>query len=202
MKPSDTATRVDRLGAERSMTRRQALATLGVLGLGALAGCTPIKVGLQIYPEEFNSQPDLTKSILGSFVETVIPGASGQDEKSVRVYYDDYYPFANYRNYFSADLCRRAEKRFGEKRFDRLTPEQRTRVVQDGLDSDRITARLYNGAIFLAQISFYAGIYDDHAGCGLIGFEGRNWGVPMGEQTYPNPEQFLASPMTANGNFV
>lgn len=187
---------------DRKMTRRQALAAFGVLGVGALVGCTPLKVGLRIYPEEFNSQPDLADSVLRSFVETVIPGASSRDETLVQVYYDEYYPFANYRNYFCADLCKRAQKKYGENRFDRLSPEQRTHVVQDGLNADRITARLYNGAIFLAQISFYAGIYDDKAGCRLIGYEGRNWGVPLEDQTYPNPEQYLASPMTANGNCV
>ena len=185
-----------------AMTRRQALAALGVLGLGTVVGCAPVKILLNTYPEEFNAKPDLSESMLRSFVETVIPGASGGDRKLVQIYYDDYYPFAKHRNYFAADLCRRAERKFGEKAFDRLTVQQRTAVIQDGLDSDKITARLYNGAIFLAQISFYAGIYDDETGCELIGFEGQNWGVPYEIQTHPNPEKFLATPMTATGNFI
>jgi hypothetical protein len=70
-------------------------------------------------------------------------------------------------------------------------------VIRDGLEADGTTRKLYQGAIYLAQIAFYGGIYDDDAGCPLIDFPGRYRGDPV---TYDDAHQFLARAQTPGGN--
>ncbi len=74
--------------------------------------------------------------------------------------------------------------------------------MTDGLEADGTTQKLYNGAIFLAQLSFYAGIYDDVEGCPLIAFHGRFTPVPPSRLTHADSAAYLAMEVTANGNFA
>ena len=185
----------------QTLSRRQALRHIGLLAAGLAVGCMPLRIVLKAYPEDFETDPALTDRILRAFVITVIPAAPADDPDLVRVYGDRFYPFAAYRAFFAADLCRRAAERFGTAAFDRLTPEQRTGVIQEGLHADATTQRLYTGAVFLAQISFYGGIYDDAKGCPQIGFDGRYRFRGLEALTYPDPERFLARVLTAGGNF-
>lgn len=183
------------------VNRREAVRRLALLAAGVAAtGCTPLRVVLRLYPDEFDSQPEMMDRVLRAFVVTVIPGAPIEDPQLVRAYYDPYYPLAKYTDFLASDLSRRAEQRFGTAAFDRLTVDERARVIQDGLEADRITARLYNGAIFLAQVSFYGGIYDDAKGCSLIGFEGRYRFRGVDAITHPEPERFFARSISSDGN--
>lgn len=184
-----------------TVSRRQAVRQFALLGAGAAAwACTPLRVVLRAYPDAFDEEPALTHGVLRAFVLTVIPGAPPDDPNLVRAYYDDDYPLARYRGFLAADLCARAERLFGRDRFDRLGPEQRTAVVQDGLGADAVTRRLYRGAVFLAQIAVYAGIYDDARGAPLSRFEGRYRFPGIAATTHPNPERFLARAITPDGN--
>lgn len=88
------------------------------------------------------------------------------------------------------------------ERFDRLSADDRTAVVHDGLHADGTTRRLYTGAVFPAQVSTYAGIYDAERGCPLIGFEGRYRVRSLDQVTYPSPGRFLAAGATTDGNSV
>jgi hypothetical protein len=185
---------------ESLMTRRELLKSLGLLMGGLAVGCTPVRIALHSYPDAFDHDPELVERTLSAFVHTVIPGIMGRPEDLARVYGDAYYPFAPYRGYFAADLCRRARERFGRPRFDLLSPAERNRVVRDGLGADGITKRLYGGAIFLAQIACFPGIYDDARGCPLIGFEGASTGHDTDELSYPTPERYLPAALTADGN--
>jgi len=182
------------------MTRREMLQSLGLLAAGAIAGCTPIRMALHKYPGEFDRDGALAEQTLAAFVEAVVPGTTGEPRDLARVYFDDYYPFAPYRGFFAADLCRRAEERFGKSQFQTLGGAERARVIRDGLDADPITRQLYEGAIILAQVSQYAGIYNDAQGCALIGFGGENQGFPADVLTYPSAGNFLPAGITADGN--
>lgn len=182
-----------------TIDRRTALKRLSILAAGyATAACTPARIVLHCYPDDLARQPELTERILRALVTTVIPGAPPDDPNLVRAYYDTYYPLARYRDFLVADLCQRSREQFGIERFDQLSLRQRTAVIQSGLDQGGTTARLYNGAIFLAQIAVFGGIYDDEQGCPLIGFEGRYRGLDA--TSYPEPERFLPPPISRDGN--
>lgn len=185
-----------------ALTRREALWRLGaVLAGAAAAGCTPLRIALKAYPEDFTPDGDLVERTLRAFVLTIVPGAPADDPNLTRVFADRFHPFGPYRAFFASDLCRRAIERFGAP-FDGLDPVRRTTVVQRGLQGDATTRRLYAGAILLAQIAVYAGIYDDTRGSPLIDFEGRQRFRGFDALTYPDPERFLAAAQTADGNFA
>lgn len=183
------------------MSRREALRWLGLIGAGLAAGaCTPLRIGLHAWPERFDTDGELDDRVLRAFVATVIPGVESNRPDLVRAYADPFYHFTPYRSFLASDLCRRGARLYGEARFDRLGPDERAAVLRDGLAADGTTRRLYTGAIFLAQVSTYASIYDDERGCPLIAFEGRYRVRPLDETTYPDPGRFLAVATTLDGN--
>jgi hypothetical protein len=185
---------------QHHVTRRQLLQHLGLIAAGLAAACTPVRVLVNAYPQTFDDDPELVDRVLRAFVTAVIPGAPADDPALVRAFTDRDYPFADYAAFFAADLSRRGRQRFAEPAFERLTAEQRAAVIRDGLAGDATSRKLYNGAITLAQIAFYAGIYDAHKGCALIGFEGGYHLHPLSDITHPDPTRFLAAAMTPDGN--
>ena len=52
----------------------------------------------------------------------------------------------------------------------------------------------------MAQVSYYAGIYDPDKGCSLIDFPGRNAGFSLSELAGKNVEAALGDEMTVDGN--
>ena len=185
-----------------TISRRQALRQLSVAAAGlAVAACTPLRVLLSAYPRAYDDDEELLDRVLRAFVTTVIPGAPSDAPDLVRAFTDPAYPFAEYAGFFAADLCRRAERRFGGRAFDQLSASERTAVIAEGLVADGTTRRLYNGAVVLAQVAFYAGIYNDKTGCALIGFDGSYRWRPLTNTTHPDPERFLSRALTGDGNY-
>jgi len=172
------------------------------LSVGFAAGCTPIKIGLGVYPSSYDTNLEIGEQVLRAFVTTVIPGIPATTPNLIRVFTDEDYPLAPYRGYLIADLCKRADKLFDMKLFNWLDAEQRTQVIQNALSSHKVHRQLYEGAIFLTQISCYAGIYDNAAGCELIDFHGSTGLLSAADQTYPHPERYLARSLTADGNYA
>ena len=190
----------DRNTGVRVVSRRSALARLTVLACGtALGACTPLRLLAGWYPQEFDRDPELRDRVLRAFVDTVIPGVPLDAPDLARAFDDPALPFADHAAFFAADLCRRAEAGWG-CRFHELGQARRVAVVQQGLRSDRTSRRLYEGAIFLAQVSVFAGIYDDTRGCPLIEFEGRYRIRPLRELSFPDPNDFLPRSTTASGH--
>lgn len=186
-----------------AVTRREVLRWIGLAGAGlAAAACTPLRIGLHAWPEPFDAERGLSDRVLRAFVATVVPGVDPDEGDPARVYRDAYYDMARYRAFLASDLCRRSERLHGNPRFDRLPAQARADVIRDGLHADDTTRRLYTGAVYLAQVSIYAGIYDDERGCPLIDFEGRFHPRPLAEFTYPTPGRFLAAGVTADGNYA
>ncbi len=193
--------RTTQLDSQQSISRRDVLGRLAFLLAGAAAtACTPVRVVLHMYPDEFDTQPDLVRRALCAFVRTVVPGAPSDDPNLARACVDPEYPLAKYAGFLASDLCKRSKQMFAEANFDALTSDQRAAVVENALHADGTTTRLYNGAIFLIQVTFYAGIYDDERGCPLIGFEGRYRFRGLEATSYPHPERFLARAITVDGN--
>jgi len=183
------------------IARREAVRRLAVLGAGLVAaGCTPLRIVLHLYPEDFDRDPALVDRVLRAFVAAVIPGAQDNDPDLTRAYHDAAYPLGKYASFLAADLCRRAWARHGTDAFHRLPLDERTAIIRRAVSSGGTTARLYNGAIFLAQVAFYSGIYDDDKGCALIEFEGRYRFRGLEATTYPDPERFLGRALTPDGN--
>ena len=185
-----------------AIPRRQALRRLGLLAAGVSAGCTPLRVLVCAYPQAFDDDGALIDGVLRAFVTAVIPGAPAADPDLVRAHTDPAYPFAQYAAFFAADLSRRAARRFGGPAFESLAAADRAAVIAEGLAADGATRKLYGGAITLAQIAFYAGIYDPRRGCPAIGFEGGCHWHPLSDITYPDPERFLAFARTGDGNYA
>jgi hypothetical protein len=172
------------------------------LSFGLSTGCTPLKIGLGMHPRRFDTDMDLRDRVLRAFVTTVIPGAPADAPNLVRVFEDENYPLARFCGSLVSDLCERGDRLFNNPLFSSLTAEQRTEVIQNALGAQSAMRQLYEGAIFLSQISCYAGIYDDAGGCELIGFRGSAGFVPFADQTYPDPERYLARSLTVNGNYA
>lgn len=182
------------------ITRRQLLCRAGVLVAGLASGCTPLRLAFHPNPEPFRGEGGAADRVLAAFVRTVAPRADGSNEELARVFADPAYPFAPYRSFFAADLCRRSEDRFGTKSFDSLAEDARARVMEDGLKGDAVARRLYGGAIFLAQVAVYSGVYDDVRGSRAINFDGSNSGFPPETLTYPVPEWYLPAASSGDGN--
>lgn len=184
------------------VSRLEFLKQICVVSGVLVAGCTPMKIVFKAYPERFKYDRNLREQMLRAFVTAVIPGAPEDDPDLVRMFTDDYYPFHEYCEFFAADLSSRSEKLFEDDRFDQRTLEERARVVQDGLEADATVARLYRGAILMAQVSFYAGIYNDEKGCSLIEFDGSNYGFTDNEMYHKDSWNYLAAAATSTGNYV
>lgn len=185
----------------RVMSRTEFLKEISLLLGATLAGCSPVRILLHDYPSRYDAAGRMRESILSAFVLSVVPGADTSDPNLVRVFSDDFYPFAAYCGYFTADLDGRSVARNGVP-FTDQTPALRTALIEEGLEADGTTARLYRGAILLAQVSIYGGIYDDDRGCPLIDFHGRDtWQEAAPERT-PDITLHLAHESTTNGNYA
>ncbi len=158
-----------------------------------------VRMLLNLYPQRFRKDATLRERLLKAFVLTVIPGADGSHPDLTRMYYDTDYPFYPYSGYLAKDLTTRSGRLFGAE-FDRLDPARRTSVLVDALAADDTTSRLYKGAILMAQVSYYAGIYDPDRGCPLIEFPGRNRGFSAAEVSYPNATEYLGTESVPDGN--
>ncbi|MBI1805068.1 MAG: hypothetical protein HY033_08920 [Ignavibacteriae bacterium] len=186
----------------RKISRLDFIKNLSLLSGLLVAGCTPLRILLKQFPEEFKTNNELIDTMLRAFVVTVIPGAPFDDPNLTRIYTDDFYPFHSYCGFFVSDPSKRSEELYGTERFEQLAFDQRTKVIQGGLQADATLARLYAGAIFMAQASFYGGIYDDEKGCPLIDFHGTNSGFSADEMFYPDGRSFLACEVTQTGNYI
>jgi len=185
----------------RCVSRKEFLKQVAVASGFFFAACSPLRVVFKAYPRKFEEDTALCDCVLRAFVTTVIPGAGSDEPNLARMFTDDYYPFHSFSGFFVADLSERSADLFGNERFDQLSLAQRTKVVEDGLNADATVQRLYRGAILIAQVSYYPGIYDDTKGCPLIDFHGANYGFTADEMYYPNYQALLAREATANGNY-
>lgn len=182
------------------LSRREVLRRLVLGGMAITAGaCAPVRLVLKAYPSEFDHDQSLTDRTLSAFVHTVTPGLPQGPHPAVRVLQDDFYPIAPYAAFLASDLDRRAESRF-HRSFRDLQPGERRMVIQDGLDADTITRRLYTGAVFLTQISVYGGVHDDRAGSPLIDFPGGYQPPIPASLSHPEVERFRTRSLTADGN--
>jgi len=185
--------------AERMrLTRREALRAMSLVAAGLLGGCTPARIVLHCYPDEFSLRPGPADTELAAFADTVVPGITPLSDVGTRVFADERFPLHRVRAYFASDLRRRARgKNAGS--FNELPRAARESVIHEGMRAGGMRGRIYRGAVYLVQVAAYAGIYDD-TGCSLIDFDGGESLVAFDQQTYPEPERFLAVQLSADGN--
>ncbi len=189
------------VSSSANWSRRELLRSGSALLALAVTGCAPARIVLGAYPAPFKRDAELTDRVLRAFVDTVVPGLPRSEPHPVRVFSDDFFPFARFRGYFASDLCRRAGDLSGVDAFDRLTPAQRTRVVRAGSESGGVTGQLYTGAIVLVQAATYGGIYDAAGDVPFIDFQGFRYGASdPGACSYPDPRSFLAPTLARDGN--
>jgi len=183
------------------ISRRAAVGRLGAIALGVTAtGCAPqLIVGRALYPESISLDPDTVTRMLAAFVAVVIPEPAAAGAV-VHRFADPVLRFTDYRSALAADLMRRAQQCADTDRFDRLPAAQRAAIVQEGLDGGAVSAKLYGGAVFLARIVFYCGLWNERGACDFIGFEGAYAFSGYEAVTWPEPERFLPVAITADGN--
>jgi hypothetical protein len=142
-------------------------------GAGLATACTPMRIGLKIYPREFDEHTELVDETLRAFVLTIVPGMPEDDADLTRQFHDPLFRLDAHCAYLASDLCSRAERITGDHRFATLAYEDRASVVADGLAAGGLTTRLYSAAAYVTQIACYASIYDDDKGCVITGFDGQ-----------------------------
>lgn len=178
--------------------RREFVLTL--LAGGIAAACTPVRMGLKIYPEEFHADDALVDETLRAYVLTIIPGLPDDTPDITRPFHDELFGLGPYRGYLASDLCDRAERLTGDSSFAALAYEQRALIVAAAMASGGVTTRLYNGAAFAVQIATYASIYDDGRGCPINDFEGRFTLDQMATVRDPRFERFVELTASGTGN--
>lgn len=171
-----------------------------MLGGGVAAACTPVRMGLRIYPEEFKFDNALVDETLRAYVLTVIPGLPEDTPDVTRPFYDELFGLGPYRGYLASDLCDRAERLTGNRSFAGLSYEQRALIVAAGMASGGVTTRLYNGSAFAVQIATYASIYDDGRGCPINEFEGRFTLKQMASVSDARFDRFVELTASGTGN--
>lgn len=172
-----------------------------VLLTGAIvSGCTPVRVLLNSYPDKYDDDKKLSRQILGAFVLTIIPGGNPDDPDLCKIFNDEFYPFYKFCGFFTSDLCGKSKKLFGTEKFFELSFNQRTKVIQDGLDDDVTTSRLYTSAIYIAQVSYFSCIYNDDKACSLIDFP-NSYEFMETDMYYKDFNKMLADEVTSSGNY-
>lgn len=169
----------------------------GTLVSGTLISCVPGSKTLND-PEVLNSLEPSSDLVLRAFMETVIPGLPAGDPGLTVIFYDEYYRFAPYRKRFVRDLRKRAAYLFGSRQYEALSLEQRTAVVEDGLERPGISRSLYSAAIYLTQIAGYTAFYKESGECALIDFKTK---FDPEVTSYANYDKYLARNLTRDGNF-
>jgi len=176
-------------------SRRQVLGALAAAGAGMLGACAPVA-----HFAVPGARLAAVDAVLHAFVETVVPGA-GSSPSLIRPFADPFYSFAEWRDWFTGDLCRRST-RLARTTFDNLSLEDRTRIVSAGLGSDLFSRRIYAGAVFLAQISAYVPLYEAQGHSPLLRFEGVHRFRGLAAVTYEDPQHYLGAALTCDGNWT
>ena len=187
---------------EGGLTRRTFLGAMSLLIGSTLAGCSTLKILVGDYPARFDTDAELRERMLAMFVCTVIPDARPDEPHLTRIFDDDFYRFRKYCGYFLSDLAAATRDLHGHEDFHRLDLADRTAVVDRNVKQGGPAGRLAASAVFMAELSYYAGIYDDDRGCPLIDFPGANGGYRPNTMTLAEVESHLAVPMTADGHPV
>ena len=119
------------------ISRRKTIKGFALLIMGMSVGCQPGRVALGIYPKEFKNSSSKADQVLGTFMKTVVPGVPVGPELT-QVFHDKFYKMEKYHGFLASDLCRRSSRIYNTS-FERLTTQQRTVVIQDGLDSGGVS---------------------------------------------------------------
>ena len=180
-------------------SRRYTLQVLLATAAAGLAGCTQMRIGLGAYPKEFKSDAAGRRvATLEAFASVVAPGQTPV-AACIRMMLDPWYGFAAYAGYFTSELNRVAQRRYGRS-FPGLRPEEQHAIVAAGLAGGGVTARLYTGAVFLAQVASLAGVHDDAAGSPVLQFPGATGMLHAQTGHHPDAAAFRASPVSFDGN--
>ena len=182
------------------MTRRGFLGAMTVMLGGVLAGCSTLSLVLGTYPDKYDHDGNLREFMLAMFACTIIPDAQPDEPNLTRVFNDDFYPFHEYSGYFLSVLAGTSEDLYGHDAFHLLDQDGRTRVVEECLAKGGPAGRLTTTAVFMAQFSYFGGIYDDDRGCSLIEFPGANDGYRPNTMNRHEISKHMAREMTLGGN--
>jgi len=184
-----------------ALSRRQAIRIMAGAATALAAGaCTPARIVLRAYPEDYRKGSEATEQALRALIDTVVPGLTPDERASIGVLSDPFYPLARYSDFLASDIDHRARKRYRQP-FASLPLDQRTALLKDALASrDRTIQRLYTGAVFLTEAAVYGGIRDDRAGCRLTGFPGGYQLVPRSEVDPALTARLSTLSRSINGN--
>lgn len=175
---------------EKLYTRRQ---TIGLLASMAIASsCMPVKLIFNPGKEsEKNHDPTLR-----AFSEVIIPEAKKDEPGFSDIFYDKYYPFLQYIEILAEDLDKVSRRKYKNKDFSDLSFTDRTHIVESRLTDKGLFSAIYFAAIYLIQLSYFTGIYNQHKGCDLIGFQCED----QITDSYQDIAYFQGDPSTHDGN--
>jgi len=138
---------------------------------------------INAYPQVFDDDPALVDRVLRAFVTTVIRPRPPR-RRLTRAFTDPIIPLLH-TPVLCGDLARRGQGATARPSSASLRKPGRRRGRRPA--ADETSRKLYSGAIALAQIAFYAGIYDAARAARIIGFEGADHWHPLADITYPIP---------------
>ncbi len=171
-----------------------------VIGAGVASACTPVRIGLKLYPRDFDEHPELVEETLRAFVLAIVPGMRTDDPNLTRALDDELFRLEEHREWLAYDLCRRAGDYAGDRHFASLPLADRARVISGALESGGVTKRLYTAAIYVTQIAVYASVYDDERGCPLWGYEGPFRIERLAGVKDPHLDEFRSITAAGSGN--
>ncbi len=171
-------------------------------GAGVATACTPVRIGLKLYPRDFDEHPELVEETLRAFVLAVVPGMPPDDPNLTRVFHDELFRLDEHRAWLAYDLCRRAGDYTGDRHFAALSSAARGRVISGALAAGGVTTRLYTAAIYVTQITVFSSVYDDSSGCPLWHYDGPFEIEQLAGLRDPYLDDFRAITAAGSGNPV
>jgi hypothetical protein len=179
---------------KQKLHRREALKQIVTAYLGLHFVITPSVINLVDFGEYTVSN---SEKKLRSFIETVIPGINTNHPLLTIVFRDSFFGFAKYRPLFLYCLNRQTKKKYGHNNFFDLSYQDRSQVIEAGLNSGPNTSALFSASIFISQLTVFSGFYKAPETCHLIGFTDTMDDDPI---TYLESEKFMGKELTVNGN--
>lgn len=187
-------TKGEQLGST-NINRREALSRFLLGTAGFLVSCSPLNI-LGAKSTLTSKQTEI--EILGAFMETIVPGLDVNHPGLTAVFYDKYYRFTKFRKILVNDIINQTRKLFSVNSFETLQREGREKIVQHVLNVGGIMKKVYSGAIYLTQITAYAGLYNRNYSSPIIDFKAEYSFEPT---SYPNYKDFLGDNQTIDGNY-
>jgi hypothetical protein len=139
--------------------------------LTAASACTPLRVVFDAFEDGHHAGTPNARLMTASFLETILPFPDAGRSEMVEYFHAREYPIAAYLHVLLDELDSTSAKRTGRP-WMQATRKQRLEIIHDIQRADGIARKVLDGAILVAQATYYGGAWDDAHGCPAIGYYG------------------------------